>query len=184
MARYSKSRRGRAPSRPLVTFSNSNGANPAAGVIADAAGNLYGTTTNGVNYGTVFQVVAGTHASRFWRRSLSTAMGLTPRRAWLPTPLVTCTGTTYYGGAYDDGTVFEVSAGTHTLSKLATFNGSNGAFPGASADCPMRPATYMERQGRAGRTIGERYSRLQPETHAIPLWCRSIITTGSSATAT
>ena len=34
-------------------------------------------------------------------------------------------GTTNQGGAYSDGTVFEVAAGTHAVTTLATFNGTN-----------------------------------------------------------
>ena len=38
-------------------------------------------------------------------------------------------GTTQFGGAYGDGTVFKIAAGTHTLSTIASFNGANGANP-------------------------------------------------------
>ena len=38
-------------------------------------------------------------------------------------------GTTSGGGANNKGTVFEVAAGTHALSTLVTFNGTNGASP-------------------------------------------------------
>ena len=45
-------------------------------------------------------------------------------------------GTTYAGGAAGKGTVFEVPAGSHAATALATFNGTNGANPtaGLAAD--------------------------------------------------
>jgi len=41
-------------------------------------------------------------------------------------------GTTYSGGANNDGTVYEVAHGSGTVTTLATFNGTNGAQPIAS----------------------------------------------------
>ena len=38
-------------------------------------------------------------------------------------------GTTYSGGAKNDGTVYKIAAGTGTLSTIASFNLANGAFP-------------------------------------------------------
>src|SRR5215813_4358251 len=40
-------------------------------------------------------------------------------------------GTTYQGGASDAGTVFEVAAGSGTITTLDSFNYPNGAFPTA-----------------------------------------------------
>ena len=47
----------------LAFFGHPNGWFPYAGLIADADGNLYGTTGSGgqTNHGTVFKVDAGTH---------------------------------------------------------------------------------------------------------------------------
>jgi uncharacterized repeat protein (TIGR03803 family) len=38
-------------------------------------------------------------------------------------------GTTEYGGAKGYGTVFEIAAGTNTITNIASFNGSNGLRP-------------------------------------------------------
>ena len=40
-------------------------------------------------------------------------------------------GTTNSGGAYNDGSVFEITAGAHALITLFSFNGGDGAFPEA-----------------------------------------------------
>ena len=97
----------------LVTFNNTNGAVPLGGLIADASGNLYGTTVSGGanGDGTVFEVAAGTHA-------LSTLVtfngtnGANPYAGLLADASGNLYGTTDGGGASGDGTVFEVTAGT------------------------------------------------------------------------
>ena len=38
-------------------------------------------------------------------------------------------GTTYYGGAYDDGTVFSISTSGGALKTLVSFNGADGLHP-------------------------------------------------------
>ncbi len=55
--------------------------------------------------------------------------GLILEPASSPTPAATYIGTTENGGANGKGAVFEVAAGTHALSTLATFNRANGANP-------------------------------------------------------
>jgi uncharacterized repeat protein (TIGR03803 family) len=122
----------------LVTFNISNGSGPEGALLIDAAGNLYGTTlTGGANsfYGTVFEVTSGTSV-------LSTLAtfdgnnGSTSDSVLIADAAGNLFGTTSKGGANDDGTVFEVAAGTHALSTLATFDRINGANPlaGMSAD--------------------------------------------------
>jgi uncharacterized repeat protein (TIGR03803 family) len=37
-------------------------------------------------------------------------------------------GMTSEGGADNEGTLFEIVAGTHALTSIATFNGSNGTY--------------------------------------------------------
>src|SRR5947209_18895257 len=45
-------------------------------------------------------------------------------------------GTTYSGGAYDKGTVFEIATGSTAVTTLASFSGANGSSPtgGVSMD--------------------------------------------------
>jgi uncharacterized repeat protein (TIGR03803 family) len=38
-------------------------------------------------------------------------------------------GTAYHGGANSDGAIFEIAAGTNSITTLATFNGTNGSEP-------------------------------------------------------
>ncbi len=114
----------------LATFNGANGGNPIAGLIADASGNLYGTTSGGGanNAGTVFQLAAGTHALTTLA-TFNGANGSDPAADLLMDASGNLYGTTFTGGANNQGAVFEVAALTHVLSTLATFNGTNGFNP-------------------------------------------------------
>jgi len=122
----------------LVTFTNDNGANPEGGLVADASGNLYGTTRDGgliddespYGEGTLYEVAAGT-------QTFSTLANFNGSTGTNPTAGLTLDaagnlyGTTTAGGIYDDGTVFEVPAGTQSIKDFANFNGANGSAPTA-----------------------------------------------------
>ena len=121
----------------LVSFNlKTNGSSPTVGLIADASGNLYGTTELGGNlslnlgqgFGTVFKVAAGTHALTNLV-SFDGTNGATPLSGLIADANGNLYGTTRDGGLYGMGTVFEVAASTHVLSTLATFNGANGLSP-------------------------------------------------------
>jgi uncharacterized repeat protein (TIGR03803 family) len=116
----------------LASFNGANGANPDAGLIADAEGSLYGTTWRGgdYDYGTVFQVAAGTNALTTLV-SFDGANGAEPWAGLVADAGGNLYGTTYYGGVYDEGTVFRLAAGANTLTTLVSFHGPNGAFPRA-----------------------------------------------------
>lgn len=109
-----------------------DGQGPLAGLVMDASGNLYGTTSGGgeSSHGTVFEFTsAGVETVLYNFTGL--ADGGDPEAALL---LVggTLYGTTVSGGVSDAGTVFEVTlAGKETV--LYSFTGkSDGAAPGAS----------------------------------------------------
>ena len=111
-----------------------NGAKPDAGLTADAAGDLYGTTSAGgsAGDGTVFEVAAGTHALTTLATFTGAATGSDPFAGLTIDAAGNLYGTTYQGGSFNDGTVFEVADGTHALTTLASFAGAaDGAQPNA-----------------------------------------------------
>ena len=114
----------------LASFNYSNGSHPFAGLVEDRHGNLFGTTSQGgaYGYGTVFEVVAGsgtitTLASCNYANGADSYAGLFEDSGG------NLFGTTSAGGTSGDGTVFEVVAGSGTITTLATFNGPNGNQP-------------------------------------------------------
>jgi uncharacterized repeat protein (TIGR03803 family) len=123
----------------LHSFSDRpDGSGPLGGVIFDAAGNLYGTTSSGGSDegGAVYELK---HANGGWKESIlySFAMllhdGLAPSAGVIFDSLGNLYGTTVGGGAYNIGTVFELtpgSGGTWTEQVLYNFpGGDNGSYP-------------------------------------------------------
>jgi uncharacterized repeat protein (TIGR03803 family) len=116
------------------------GAGPLAGLVMDAAGNLYGTTGWGGAYGagTVFEMV---NSSGSYTEKVLWSFGSTPDYASLPEGGLAVDasgnlyGTVYSGGSDGGGIVFELinSSGSYTekvLHSFASFTG-DGANPQA-----------------------------------------------------
>ncbi len=115
-----------------------DGSIPQAGLIGDAAGNLYGTTTYGGTgeYGTVFRLSPPTGGGGWTESVLWNFTRSDPTNGWLPgygrlnmDAAGNLYGTTGYGGANGVGTVFELSPkgdGTYTFSILHSFVGGKG----------------------------------------------------------
>jgi uncharacterized repeat protein (TIGR03803 family) len=125
----------------LHSFTGADGATPVAGLVRDAAGNLYGTTyTGGADYGVVFKVSAtGTETVL---HSFTLADGAVPRAGLLRDAAGNLYGTTEIGGATSTcappqgcGVVFELircdTAPTgYDFKVLHTFTGgADGASP-------------------------------------------------------
>src|SRR6516225_1055253 len=131
----------------LVSFNGTNGSWPAAGLIADSSGNLFGTTSQGgafenaygfFTYGTVFEIVktaSGYASSPTTLVSFNGTDGGSPFAGLIADRSGNLFGTTLEGGAYNDGTVFEIvktaSGYASTPTTLVSFNGTNGSWPAA-----------------------------------------------------
>ena len=132
----------------LHRFSGPDGSVAYPGVVLDASGNLFGATTGGgaANLGLVYELAAGT-----WTQSiLHSFTGKPDGNALYATPVLDAAGNvygvTYYGGAQNRGTVFELSPdgnGTWTETILHNFRGgTDGANPMAALIFDQKGALY------------------------------------------
>ncbi len=118
----------------IASFNGTNGLAPIGGVTVDSRGNLFGTTLEGgtAGAGNVWEIAAGTSAIV----SLASFTEVNPIGG-LPWGNVTLDaagdifGTTEVGGVGGAGTIWEIAAGTTTITTLASFTGTgtNGANP-------------------------------------------------------
>ncbi len=123
----------------LHQFKGGDGGNPVAGVVFDAAGNLYGTTVSGgaQNGGTVFKLARnadGTWTDTVLYNFTNGADGSGPACTLVLDAAGSLYGTTLGGGAHGKGTVFKLVPnrdGNWTESVLYSFTGPDGANPDA-----------------------------------------------------
>jgi len=122
----------------LFNFDGTHGASPTGSLIADASGNLFGTTNYGgtSDQGTVFEIVktaSGYATTPIILVSFDGANGQVPFAGLLADANGNLFGTTGYGGSSNLGVVFEIVktasgyAGTPTI--LYNFDGAHGANP-------------------------------------------------------
>ena len=119
--------------------SDGEGALPAAGVILDAAGNLYGTTQD---FGGVFRLTPPTNPDGAWTFTLLHAFhggnedGATPLASVTLDSSGALYGTTYEGGAFNVGVVFRLvpSSGEDSPWNETILHSFSGSVSGANND--------------------------------------------------
>jgi uncharacterized repeat protein (TIGR03803 family) len=163
----------------LVSFDGSNGQFPTGGLIADAAGNLFGTTQAGgeTGDGTVFEIaktVAGYASLPITLISFNATNGATPFSSLIADATGNLFGTTSGGGANDAGTVFEVAKTdvgyATTPISLVSFDGSNGQSPtgGLIADAAGNLFGTAQGGGAAGAGTVFEISKTNGSYASIP----------------
>lgn len=114
----------------LHTFlGGSDGAHPKGSLIADSAGNLYGTTSSGehLSGGTVFKITTAGVMTEL--HTFSGSDGFDPNAGLAMDTEGNLYGTTFSGGTSNDGVVFEITPES-AESVLHNFSGgSDGATP-------------------------------------------------------
>src|SRR5262249_13441882 len=108
-----------------------DGAYPQSGVLRDAAGNLYGTTASGGDFGSGVVYKLDTAGHQTVLHSFTGTDGSNPTGAVIRDPSGSLYGTTTYGGAQDQGVVYQITAGGQ-FSVLHSFASTvDGALPNA-----------------------------------------------------
>lgn len=127
-------------SRILYSFCQltdcSDGSQPYSGLVLATDGNFYGTTAMGGNIlcgtpngcGTVFKVTRTGQLTTLHAFAGAPGEGAFPIGNLIQGIDGNLYGTTFHGGANDQGTIFRISV-TGTLNTLYSFNGSNGLQP-------------------------------------------------------
>jgi uncharacterized repeat protein (TIGR03803 family) len=170
-------------SKILHRFMGADGARPFAGLILDAAGNLYGTTREGGSHhqGTVFRLKP--NADGTWTESVLHSFGAGTDGSNPSAPLIfdaagNLYGTTEYGGGSSAcnggcGVVFKLqpnSSGSWTESVLHRFaNVADGAFPFGSLVFDVARNLYGTTGGGGGGTV----FRLEPNSDGS--WTESVL---------
>jgi len=122
--------------RVLASFNGMNGSGPVGNLTLDSHGNLFGATSGGFgpsnDGGEVFELPAGSSNIKILAGFIG-GNGGSPNGSLILDGSGNLFGTTASGGAYGQGTIFELPAGTASVLTLASFNTSwNGATPHGS----------------------------------------------------
>ena len=135
----------------IHSFLTIGGSVPYAGLIIDATGNLYGTTSQGGTSGDGVVFELSPTGSGGWLETVLYAFrsnpdGSSPHAGLVFDASGNLYGTTQNGGSNGDGTVFELTPqqnGTWTETVLYSFDGAQGSFPDGSLTFSGSPASLF-----------------------------------------
>jgi uncharacterized repeat protein (TIGR03803 family) len=123
----------------LVSFTGATGGGLYGSLIADAAGDLFGTTNAAYGDGSVFEIkktAKGYASAPTTLVSFTGIDGANPNGSLIADAAGNLFGTSSAGGANGDGTVFKIAKTATGYAKapttLANFTGANGSTPEAS----------------------------------------------------
>ncbi len=169
----------------LVSFAGFNGSAPQGALVADAAGNLYGTDQAGGSSGegTVFELSPPAQGKKAWKTKVlfdfNGTNGSVPVAGMVFDSSGNLYGTTLTGGASNDGAVFELVAPANGQTKwteklLYAFSGADGLEPQAGvifdASGNLYGATIGGGSGNAGTVF-----KLTPPTGGQNSWTLSTL---------
>lgn len=171
----------------LHSFTGADGTNPAAGLIMDGTGALYGTTGGGgggnAGFGTVFKLAPPTSPGGAWTEtvlhSFTGVDGDFPLAGLIMDERGALFGTTYYGGEINFGTVFRLtppsnpgSAWTETV--LHSFTGIDGESPAAGLITDHRGALYGATMFGGAANLGAAF-KLTPPSRPGGAWTEIVL---------
>ena len=174
----------------LVSFADSGGHGPLGSLIADANGDLFGTTAGGpfAGAGTVFEIKKtsnGYATSPTTLVTFSSPNGEGPAAGLIADANGDLFGTTTYGGLFGDGTVFEITKTAvgyaSAPTTLVSFNQTDGQYPEAAliadANGDLFGTTSMAALTlTAALGLSSRSKRRPPAMRARPLrWSASTL---------
>ena len=159
----------------LVSFNNADGNRAFGSLILDADGNLFGTTEGGGSGddGTAFEIpktATGYASTPNTLVYFGNPAGYSPHGALIANANGDLFGTTEFGGANNDGTVFEITKTTSgyasTPATLVNFNGADGFDPLDSLIADAKGDLFGTTEG--GGASGDGTVFEIPKTQATP----------------
>ncbi len=160
----------------LHVFKQPESAFPMAGLLANSAGELFGTTggDGGGDYGSVFRLQPPPAGSGSWKKTVlnqfegDPANGAVPNNTLIADSAGNLYGTTLMGGANNFGTVYEVLAPSSgrkrwTTKVLYSFDGTNGSQPMGTLLSDKNGNLYGTTRGGGDQKSGTVYELSPPQ---------------------